>query len=232
MMERPSEESVSIMFEKSLRDRSFRLSQKETEHYVDEFDGLSGRADFVISPTDLNSIPQNIIERFVRGISTPASASIVGLLIQGKQSIKEIVERLCLSRNTVTKCIKKLEAERIAVRNDDDTVEILDSFVVPSIELWAIELKVENWRRAIYQSLQYRSFSHITVIVIPMMYSKRILAHRDQFQTFNIGVIALDLTNGSMRTIIRAAKDDPSDNDQHLYAKSVFLRRLHPEINL
>lgn len=230
-MDRPSEQSISAAFKDALSSNVFRFQRQQPNYFVDEFDGVAGRADFVLSPTQLKSMSEEQIVRFVKGVSSLSSAFLISILIQENLDEESLIDRIGLSKNTIRRFLRQLESNGVVEKGDCDTYGLSSSFIIPSLELWAIELKVDNWKKALYQSLQYQSFSHRTIVVVPMVFAHRITSQLERFRSFNVGVIGID-ENGSMRTLIKAERQKPSCDHYYLYAMSVFLRRLHPELRV
>lgn len=228
MMERPSEQSISAVFKDALSNSTFALERQHPSCFVDEFDGVAGRADFVLSPTQL-SLSNEQVAAYVGSVTAPSSALILSILIRENLDEDELVEKIGLTRGTVKRVLCQLKANGAVEEGHHDKYRASPSLAIPQLELWAIELKIDNWRKAIYQSLQYQSYSHRTIIVVPMVFAHRIVPNTSRFESFNVGVVGID-EDGSMRTLVKAEKRKPSIDHHYLYAMSIFLRRLHPEL--
>jgi len=81
---------------------------------------------------------------------------------------------------------------------------------VPSseVELCAFEFKLRDWRRALYQALRYRSFSHRVYIVRPTGRVNRALEESHRFRQFGVGLIE-HCTDGSSKRRILARHQRP-----------------------
>lgn len=64
-----------------------------------------------------------------------------------------------------------------------------------SIQVWAFELKLKNWKRALYQAFRCKSFADWVFVVLPS--EKRSLASKnvDLFRSFNVGLWIFDLSS-------------------------------------
>lgn len=58
---------------------------------------------------------------------------------------------------------------------------------------FSFEMKKNNWRRALVQAYRYASFSEYSFVVLDHYYVHRALAHLDEFQNANIGLISISV---------------------------------------
>ena len=56
---------------------------------------------------------------------------------------------------------------------------------------FAFEMKKNNWQRALMQAYRYASFSEYSFVVLDHYFVHRALAHLDEFQNANIGLISI-----------------------------------------
>ena len=61
-----------------------------------------------------------------------------------------------------------------------------------STAVMAIELKLSNWRRALFQAFRYRSFAEISIVVLDHARVAPALRNIDRFQNANIGLMSID----------------------------------------
>ena len=207
-------------------DKDFVMQRKRFHSHVREFNALQGRADFVISPTNLESLNERIVRQIVQGVPSPSSALILSVLSNRTlASPDDLTNSLGLSLYTVRRNLSNLEASDIVERCGDSEYRISRSFRIPSVELWALEMKLHNWKRALYQTLQYRAFAHCAAVIVPEQNAHSVERHADRFSSFNIGVIAFDMDDWRLRTIVRFKTGEPSIDYHHIYAMAQFLKR-------
>lgn len=55
-----------------------------------------------------------------------------------------------------------------------------------------VELKLDNWKRAMIQAFRYRSFCEMSYVVLDDTYINRALKQIDEFKKFNIGLASIN----------------------------------------
>lgn len=87
--------------------------------------------------------------------------------------------------------------ERIAVWRQLKGIVGIPDFVLVDTEpqsrmVVAVELKMNNWRRALSQAFKYRSFSHLSFVLMDADRSRPALKNLNKFSNYNIGFATLD----------------------------------------
>jgi hypothetical protein len=88
--------------------------------------------------------------------------------------------------------------------------------------LCAFEFKLEDWKRAFYQALRYRTFSHRVFVVMPLNVFENLARHFDRFKRFNVGLIAHN-DDGTSRTMLRPRKRAPTSRSNYIRAVGEFI---------
>jgi hypothetical protein len=128
-----------------------------------------------------------------------------------------------LSSAVLRRAIRDLENARLLIHTNSEAVLLSPNFPHIDWELWAFEIKLEHWQRALYQALQYRAFANRVAVVLPERWAHRVEAQADRFRRLNVGVIAIDEDDTSIRFIVRPRKAPPASRFHHLYALGRFL---------
>ena len=86
------------------------------------------------------------------------------------------------------------------------------------VDLWAFELKLKNWKRALYQATQYKAFSNSVFTVFP--YYKKALLEKNMhyFKNLNIGCLLLDSDTNELFVLNYPQKEQLIRGSQYLYA--------------
>ena len=84
-------------------------------------------------------------------------------------------------------------------------------------DIWAFELKLADWRRAIFQALQYKAFASYSVTVFPLEKEKILQDNIDVFKELNIGLMLLDIETSKSKWLNRPKKSKPISRWQKLY---------------
>jgi len=131
----------------------------------------------------------------------------------------------------VRKSLRQLEELGLARGNDAHEYALSPTLAHIDWELWAFELKLHDWKRALYQALQYQAFAHFSVVVIAEQWAHRAERQVDAFRSFNIGIIALEADTRHMRIILHPQKSTPRSRFHYYYALGKFLRSLEEGTN-
>lgn len=92
------------------------------------------------------------------------------------------------------------------------------------LEICAFEFKLANWRRALYQAIRYRTFSHRVFVVMPPKAVRPALAGEHIFRQFNVGLLTHDQQGNSTR-IMSCRKQAPTSRQQFIRAVGMFLNQ-------
>jgi hypothetical protein len=84
--------------------------------------------------------------------------------------------------------------------------------------MWAFELKLSNWHRAVFQALQYAAFASHVFVVMPQSKSNVAIANRDLFARLGVGFLLFDPHTGHARQVVPARRIGPASPAQALYA--------------
>lgn len=86
---------------------------------------------------------------------------------------------------------------------------------------YAIEAKLKNWRRALYQAYRYRWFAEYAYVVMDQHHCKPAIAHKELFKKYNVGLAAIDLS-GEIRKYYHPVRKEPFDlKMQRLFSENI-----------
>ena len=74
---------------------------------------------------------------------------------------------------------------------------------------WAFELKLTNWKRAIFQALQYKAFSNYSIVVFPYEKEKVLVKNIHFFKELNVGLLLFDVSEHKIKWLYYPKKDNP-----------------------
>lgn len=75
--------------------------------------------------------------------------------------------------------------------------------------IWAFELKLSNWKRALFQALQYKAFANYVAVVLPHEKEKVLQQNLSTFISLNVGVLLFD-PKAKKAKWLRRPKKEPS----------------------
>jgi hypothetical protein len=77
-----------------------------------------------------------------------------------------------------------------------------------SVEVFAFEMKLSNWRRALLQAYRYRSFADMAYVVLDYHRAGPAIEQVDRFEKANIGLLSID-TSGEIYSHFHPKYDEP-----------------------
>ncbi len=230
-MTKLTERLLARTFASAIASPVARVQRRRVRHVVPELDSWRGVADFVATPTEIATYPGYAIEGLKAGITT-SSVALVGSRLESNREHTgaDLAESTGLSESGVRRCISDLRSAGIVEKVSDDSYVIAPPFADfvpnPGIELWAYELKLEDWVQAFYQALRYKAFAHRVWVVVPEDFVHRAERQNRRLLRFRVGLLAVDAKRRKVRTVIAAPEGAPASRADHLFATSSFLRKL------
>lgn len=224
MKQTQTEEQLSTAFEAAILSGDLGYPYPAFTHVSKELHCKQGRPDFVASPIETVIIPESLGLEVAKALSTPSIAKILSLLkVASPRSSDYIVRASGLSVPVVRRAISSLESLKLIQKINGSAYILSPESPSLEYEFWAFEVKVENWRRALFQALQCRAFAHYVAVVYSKRWAHRIEQHIDKFKAFKVGVIIVDGEVGDIRFALRPAKRPPASRFHYLYALGKFL---------
>jgi hypothetical protein len=75
-----------------------------------------------------------------------------------------------------------------------------------NLELWAYELKLRDWKRALYQALRYRKFASRVCVVMPPNAKHLLQQNSGLFRRLGVGALVFDPDSGSVTRVVKARR--------------------------
>jgi len=224
MKKRIMEEHLSAFFEDAVLDGKLGTPHFPVGHVQRELECRQGIPDFVISSANFAKIPEASRGPIASALATPSRALILSLLKPVSYRTEDYILRSSgLSLPVIRRSISELESLSLLVKSNRAGYVLSSLFPDIHSELWAFEVKVDKWRRALYQALQYKAFAHRVSVVIAERWVHLIERNVHQFRTLKVGVIALNEKSGNIRYIIRPVKRQPASRFHYLFALGKIL---------
>lgn len=163
-----------------------------------------GIADFVGLTSAASVFLNNNLEELS---STDSSSQILSLLkLNSGRKIKFLSGRIGITDATLNRVLKELISKNYVVKKNE-LYYLSKSYNLDKTNIWAFELKLSNWKRALFQALQYKAFANYSVVVFPLAKEKLIKENLDPFQKLNIGVLLFNPETLESKWISRAKKE-------------------------
>lgn len=109
---------------------------------------------------------------------------------------------------TLNRLLKEMESNKYIKRSGDLFYRCIPD-VSTQTSAWAFELKLNNWKRAIFQALQYKAFANYSIVVFPYEKKAVIESNLHYFKELNIGVLLFDVYTRQSRWVFFPLKDRP-----------------------
>ncbi len=167
-----------------------------------------GRADLVWGRFEPGCNPSKFHEHSALLQNMTASRLLAALRQPRAQSEAELTCRVGVTPAVLRRWLRAVMEAKLAVETKDFRYRAVSSRSFPSVEICSFELKLKDWKRALYQATRYRSFSHRVFVVMPPESACSAFIHEDLFRKANIGLVSHD-RNGKSRVIIRPSKRQP-----------------------
>lgn len=177
-----------------------------------------GIADFIVSPEPNDPDNKNSFAPKYSGQSSESYFRILSLF--GKIStltLQDLTKITGYERPTILRTINSLKAQEIIVQNKDSTLSLSRDWSSPAVEFWAFELKLSNWKRALFQALQYKAYASISITVFPKEKEKLLIKHLNNFKSTGIGIVLFDPKDNSFQELLPPQKTAPSSWAHYLY---------------
>lgn len=139
------------------------------------------------------------------------------------RSIKYIKKTTGLSEYIIKKALKNLIEKDLV--NEDKELFYFSSDMFES-DIWAFELKLADWKRAIFQGLQYKAFATYSVTVFPMEKEKIIQTNINLFKKLNVGALIFDIETSKSKWLNKPLKSKPISKWQKIYMHIKILNSL------
>ena len=207
---------------------------------LSELDGLQGRPDWV--DAKILALPGSInLDLLADSLRSPTKARLLALLKFGTPRRREYLRRLtALSEPVLRSQIRQLEETGLVIVSQNESVSLKCPLPWNMVQIVAYEVKLSNWRRALHQAVDYRSFAHSSWVVMPKAGAGRAEAAETVFKNNGVGLISIG--DSDLPQIEIRAKNRKTTASRRLYLMGVgiilstFLkerrrshRRLKPE---
>jgi hypothetical protein len=85
----------------------------------------------------------------------------------------------------------------------------MKSGAVFSPTLWAFELKLSDWKRALFQTVQAKSYAHYAMAIFPIEHVEHIRSIVGRFSQMRVGVGVFDMKTRQLQIIAKPQKESP-----------------------
>jgi hypothetical protein len=211
-----SEFQMSIAFEKLIKSNFNLKGLPKFDLMYKEIVCQQGIADF-IGVDSKNNI--NSLSAFDDILSLESGTLVFSLLkIKASRTKQFLQEKTGLSNRTLNRVLKELLFNDFIRKSGEDAYVVSPDIMIPKINIWAFELKLSNWKRALFQSLQYKAFANYSIGVFPIEKEKVLRKQVALFTELNVGILLFDIKENTLEFLFRPKKEKPSSKWHTLFA--------------
>lgn len=193
---------------------------------IGPFDGVyrevsckQGRPDFIAlrckigfyHVTPLNS--SGIVEPSILSLLKPKSARTFSFLVHNSE----------FSELSIKRSLKKLLDSGYIKKIKSGSFILNTSSLNLNTEVWAFELKLNNAKRAIFQSQQSRAFADRSIIIVPPGQEKNYIKFTATLKRWGIGLATYNPLNREFTIIRRSIKSRALSRIHQIYAMTQAL---------
>lgn len=84
----------------------------------------------------------------------------------------------------------------------------IDMVAYNKFSIIAVELKINNWKRALKQATYYQFGSDFTYVAMPLYESYRAYWNKFRFEKKGVGIIAINIKDGSIRELLKPKQSE------------------------
>lgn len=147
---------------------------------------------------------------------------------ESHRTVGFISSRIGLSIPQATSVLEEMGEAKLASERSGGFVTG-PMFAPSSPTLWALELKVEHWGRALHQALRYRVFANRVAVVMPLPWARNAIPHRDRFRASGVGLLGVDVGKRRVLWLVRPRLRKPASAKSYWDSVGRLLARVNDE---
>ena len=179
-------DAFSINIKKFLR----KILNKSINRYfvIKEFDSYIGIADLI-----LGTYKPYLSKRTCR---EPINLNWIYPLIDFKLkeviSVDEFMDKYGVSKKSALSRLSNYTEASFLNKIDNYQYRVIKKYEFVTDNVVAVEAKLENWRRALFQANRYKKFSDFTYVLLDESYANSAISNIEEFKINNIGLITMN----------------------------------------
>ena len=157
--------------------------------------------------------------------SLGAASRVLGALVTARKPVAAdaLAASTGLSPRIVSHTLKYLMCSSLVRAPAPGSYSFPNESSVPWPDMWAFEVKLSDWHRAVFQALQYAAFASHVLVIMPQSKSNVAIANRDLFARLGVGLLLFDPYTGHARQVAPARRIGPASAAQAVYAAGRIL---------
>lgn len=215
-----SEDSLVNEFKNITKTKNIKPRSRKKFGLVTELESGNGIADIVVFKLRSNW-------KEYSGISTlnPRWTSIlISLPYRKVFTINDFIKIACCSNQTAEKILKAFEQSNFIIKAKHGWLKIKQPRP-PINTIYAIEAKIKDWKRALYQASRYKEFANQSWVLLDNHYCRPALDNLGEFKKRNIGLLTID-AESNINVIVESLTQMPNVDYRYWYVCTNILNSI------
>lgn len=197
--------------------RRFRAVLKAGDKPLEAFDRVAAEVDFSQGRPDFIGVKggkqaKRTLPGLYAGTRIPVShiARVLTVLERDQSiAIADLAQAAAVTLPRTRRIVQPLEQIKAVCLDDDDTLRVVDLGCIERPELWAFELKLDDWKRCLFQTLVCRSYASRVTAVFPAAKAKHITQVAPTFAQHGVGVMLFDMETSELKPLVPTKERKP-----------------------
>lgn len=185
-----------------------------------ELDSNNGIADIVFYKLRKN---WSTYEK-IRNIKPQWAAFLVSLPYRKTFTASEAAALASISEASAIRVLKDFVHNGYCVKSDNGWIKQRQP-VPPINKITAIEAKLRNWKKALYQATRYLEFANESWVLLDDYHSKPAIKHLNEFKKRNIGLLTIN-RQGSIELLFQPTHKKPKSKFRYWYANVKIMKTV------
>ena len=180
---------------------------------AEEVNSGFGIADVVFFNLDNDTIRRRQRSRLpsIKSYEILETFSVVNELNVPEINITHLYKALPYSEKVFKdKILHFLTSTGVADNIDNTSLRFNYKYESPLKEIVAIEAKVSNWKRGLYQAYRYRQYADLSYLALHSQYIERAKQNLSLFEDLNVGLIRVDDERDELELIYKPIRENVS----------------------
>ena len=173
---------------------------------IDELKTSNGIPDAIlVNKTNFNELKKYNSFFSYKGLSDQ-QAKILSVISNSFHTQKYLINKANIEEKKFRILIRDLIKSKIIFENEKGLLKLNNEFNIPKIDFWSLEFKLHDWKSAIRQSIIYRSFSRVVIVIMPFQKEKVLRKNSNYFKKFGIGCVIYSPEKNKIQYIVKPTR--------------------------
>ncbi len=197
--------------------RRFRAVLKAGDKPLEAFDRVAAEVDFSQGRPDFIGVKgakqaKRTLPGIYAGIRIPVShiARVLTVLERDQTiALADLAQAAAVTLPRTRRIIHPLERIGAVCADAENTLRVVDLGRIERPDLWAFELKLDDWKRCLFQTLVCRSYAPRVTAVFPATKAKHITQVAETFAQHGVGVMLFDMDTDKLKPVVPTKQGKP-----------------------